>query len=219
MGNTAGTGKALINSTVPEGGLDERWLLEQHRQAWQGLAGLWDDPSSAKSIQAACDGASKTGYACIFEQGNLARIKRLGFPVLLILRKNGPTNLLLRGATAEGLLVGSGNEPQLVAQSEVEQLWLGDFIVVWPQAEGWPAEIRRGESGDAVDIVMEMAKLAEMPWRGSGMFDAGFEAWLMAFQRQHGLDPDGIVGPNTLLYLMAPTISNPRLILADSEGL
>jgi general secretion pathway protein A len=219
IGDTAGSNKALTKIAVPEGGLSEQWLLDEHRQSWKGLADLWDDPSGAKSIQAACDGASRTGYACIFEQGNFARIKRLGFPVLLILRKNEPTNLLLRGATAEGLLVGSDKEPLLVAQSEIERLWLGDFIVVWPQADDWPLEIRRGESGDAVDIVMEMARLAEKPWQGSGLFDAGFEAWLMAFQRQQGLDPDGIVGPNTLLYLMAPTISKPRLILADREGL
>jgi murein L,D-transpeptidase YcbB/YkuD len=45
----------------------------------------------------------------------------------------------------------------------------------------------------------------------------GFESWLMAFQRRHGLEADGIVGPNTLLYLMAPTIAQPRLIVDQDE--
>ena len=60
--------------------------------------------------------------------------------------------------------------------------------------------------------------MADPAWSGAGVFDSGFENWLMAFQRQHGLDADGIVGPNTLIYLMAPTINRPRLILAAAEG-
>jgi murein L,D-transpeptidase YcbB/YkuD len=49
------------------------------------------------------------------------------------------------------------------------------------------------------------------------VFDENFESWLMAFQRRNGLKADGIVGPNTLLYLMAPTISEPRLIIAADQ--
>jgi murein L,D-transpeptidase YcbB/YkuD len=61
---------------------------------------------------------------------------------------------------------------------------------------------------------MEMAAAADPAWQGGGVFDSGFESWLMTFQRRNGLKADGIVGPNTLIYLMAPTITQPRLILA-----
>ena len=64
---------------------------------------------------------------------------------------------------------------------------------------------------------MEMAGFAEPAWKGSGVFDAGFENWLLAFQRRHGLKADGVIGPNTLIYLMAPTITEPRLTLAEEE--
>jgi murein L,D-transpeptidase YcbB/YkuD len=40
----------------------------------------------------------------------------------------------------------------------------------------------------------------------------------MTFQRQHALAPDGIIGPKTLLYLMAPTIVEPRLSMAAQEN-
>lgn len=69
----------------------------------------------------------------------------------------------------------------------------------------------------AVDIIMEMASFAEPAWQGGGIFDEKFESWLMAFQRRKGLKADGIVGPNTLLYLMAPTITEPRLIIAEDQ--
>ena len=42
--------------------------------------------------------------------------------------------------------------------------------------------------------------------------------WLMTFQQSHGLEADGIIGPNTLIYLMAPTITEPRLILQSGEN-
>ena len=65
---------------------------------------------------------------------------------------------------------------------------------------------------------MRLAALAEPPWQGGGMFDAEFESWLLAFQRRNGLEADGIVGPNTLLHLMAPTIDEPQLVIQPEEG-
>jgi murein L,D-transpeptidase YcbB/YkuD len=118
----------------------------------------------------------------------------------------------------DGLLVGEEQSSIEVSRTALESRWLGEFIVPWPQAPDWPSQIRRGESGKAVDIIMEMASLAEPAWHGEGVFDQSFESWLMAFQRRHGLKDDGIVGPNTLLYLMAPTISKPRLIITAEDG-
>ena len=120
--------------------------------------------------------------------------------------------------TDESLLVGNEDSSIEASRAAIESRWLGEFIVPWPQAPDWPAQIQRGESGAAVDIVMEMATLAEPPWSGEAVFGLGFESWLMAFQKRHGLKSDGIVGPNTLLYLMAPTISQPRLTVSFEEG-
>ncbi len=195
------------------GDLDDEWLDAGHASAWQDLALIWGDPRDARLLRSACDGEHGVGYACLREQGSLARIQQIGLPVLLVLRRDGARHLILRGISGNGLLVGGGDPPQLVARSAVVQFWLGEFFVVWPQAPDWPVQIGRGESGSAVDIVMEMASLAATPWQGGGHFDGQFELWLMAFQHQHGLDADGIVGPNTLLQLMAPTIDNPRLIV------
>jgi peptidoglycan hydrolase-like protein with peptidoglycan-binding domain len=64
---------------------------------------------------------------------------------------------------------------------------------------------------------MEMAGFADPAWTGDGEFDEGFESWLRQFQRRNGLEADGIIGPNTLIHLMAPTISEPRLVM-PSEG-
>ena len=182
------------------------------------MADLWRDGQNANAIASACDGQVGTGYACIRERGNWSRIRNLGLPVLLILQGESPRMLLLQGITENTLLVGSGSDLLELLPGAVQSSWLGEYIVVWPQAPDWPLQIRRGESGAAVDIVMEMAGFAEPAWTGNGVFDAGFETWLLTFQRRHGLKADGIVGPNTLIYLMAPTITQPRLMLAAEES-
>jgi peptidoglycan hydrolase-like protein with peptidoglycan-binding domain len=199
--------------------LDPGWLDRQHQMAWRSLAGLWQDGDGAGAIQSACDGVLRTGYACSREQGNWSRIRQLGLPVVLVLRDDQPRLLVLRGFAGDEVLVGNEDEALSVTHDVIEQRWLGEYFVVWPQAPDWPVEIRRGESGAAVDIVMEMAGLAEPAWNGSGVFDERFEAWLMDFQRRNGLMADGIIGPRTLMYLVAPTIVEPRLVVAATGGL
>jgi general secretion pathway protein A len=206
-----------VASPQPAASLDPGWLERQHAGAWQTLAGLWGDADSAHAIQSACDGAARTGFACIRDHGNWSRIRQLGLPVLLVLHGENPRLLVLRGFGNGALLVGAGNQARSVTRDAVEAQWLGEYYVAWPQAPDWPAEIRRGESGAAVDIVMEMAELAEPAWGGGSEFDAEFEGWLTTFQRRNGLKADGIIGPATLIHLMAPTITEPRLV-QDSGG-
>jgi general secretion pathway protein A len=197
--------------------LDSAWLALQNRSAWDSIAALWDDPAGASAIRLACDGVARTGYSCVREYGNWSRIRKLGLPVILVL--NGQENQLVtfRGFSAGGLLLGT-EEPLEVAPEAIERQWFGAYMVTWPQAPDWPAEIRRGDSGAAVDIVVQLAALATPAWQGNREFDAGFESWLRTFQQSHGLKADGIVGPNTLIYLMAPTIMEPRLLTETGEN-
>ncbi len=197
--------------------LDPAWLDLQHLAAWRSLAGLWGDPQNSPLIQAACDGAQGTGFACLQESGNWSRIRHLGLPVILVLR-DGDTRLLpLRGFAGGDALVGSDGDSRVIARGDIEEKWLGDYLLAWPQAPDWPTVIQRGQSGPAVDIVMQMAAFAEPAWQGGGVFNAGFESWLEDFQRRNGLAADGIIGPITLIHLMAPTISDPRLVMDMEE--
>jgi hypothetical protein len=201
----------------PASVLEPAWLERQHAAAWPAMARLWRDADNAHAIRSACEGAERTGFACIRDHGNWSRIRQLGLPVLLVLQGEEPRLLVLRGFSAGALLVGADDQALSVTRDAVEAHWLGEYYVAWPQAPDWPAEIRRGESGAAVDIVMEMAELAEPAWSGGSEFDADFEGWVTTFQRRNGLKADGIIGPNTLIHLMAPTISEPRLV-QDSGG-
>ena len=193
--------------------LDSDWLLGQQSVIWQGLADIWHDAGSGMIIQAACDGDDNHGYACVRDQGSWSKIKRIGLPVVLVLQAEKPSYLLLRGVDEDRLLVGSPEQSLSVSRKQVESIWLGAYFVAWPQAPGWPAELERGDSGPAVATIMQMATRVAMPYHGGQVFDAAFELWLKDFQVRNGLQADGIVGRNTLLYLMTASIEEPKLLL------
>ena len=198
--------------------LTETWMADQHLLAYPGLAQLWRETDRAKDLLLACEGMAATGFACLTERGNWARVKNLGLPVILVLRFNGDKHVLLRGLDGDRILLGAGSNPQYYPREKIDELWMGKYIVAWPQSPGWPEQIRRDDQSAAVAIVMSMAAQAEPPWQGQKQFDLQFENWLKAFQRSHGLLDDGIVGPQTLLYLMAPTIVEPRLESENRAG-
>lgn len=187
-----------------------QWLQEQDGQVWRDLGAIWGAQQDAGLMQAICVNDIPGAYACLREQGSWGRIQRLGLPVLLILQADQRRLLLLRGMNGDQLLLGSDNRQ--LSRNDLEAYWLGEFYVLWPQAEGWPNQIKRDDSGLAVDIVMQLAAGVDTPYTGEPVFDEQFENWLKSFQLRHGLEADGIVGPNTLVYLMAPSIPDPRLL-------
>jgi len=199
-------------ASLPVGALDGDWLHNHQQDVWRGLAGMWNQPGAAFTIQAACNGDDSLGYACLRDQGNWSKISRLGLPVILVLQDETPAYLLLQGMEADRLLVGTREAAVTVSRDSVESRWLGTYLVAWPQAAGWPSYIGRGDSGPAVATIMEMANRVEGPYNGEQVFDAAFELWLKDFQARNGLKPDGIVGRNTLLHLMTASIDEPKLL-------
>jgi general secretion pathway protein A len=209
----------VINEPVEESidaeviaSLDKDWLEDHQQVVWQGLAEIWSQPGAEFTIQAACEGDSSLGYACLQDQGNWSKINRLGLPVVLVLQEETPSYLLLQGIDGNRLLVGAPQQLTTVSRESVETSWLGTYLVAWPQAAGWPPLIGRGDDGPAVATVMEMAALVDLPYHGDQEFDAAFELWLKSFQTRNGLEADGIVGRNTLLHLMTASIKEPRLL-------
>jgi len=207
------TANTVIATSDTQVSLDSGWLDSHQSQVWHGLAQIWLDADSGMAVQASCDGDNGRGYACLRDQGSWSKIKRIGLPVVLVLHGENPSYLLLRGVDEKRLLVGAPDNSLSVSKDSVDARWLGTYFVAWPQAPEWPAEVHRGDSGPAVTTIMEMASRVEVPYYGGQMFDAAFELWLKGFQIRNGLQADGIVGRNTLLYLMTASIEEPSLLL------
>ena len=198
--------------------LDENWLAIQGQAAWQGLASLWNEPRGGEPVRLACEQGSYAGWACLKGNGSLARIRQLGLPVILQLQGASVEKLVLQGINGDRLLAGAPGTAITVSRKAIENQWFGAYMVAWPQADSWPREIERGDSGAAVGTVLELAALADSPYNGRREFEAEFENWLLKFQSRYGLEPDGIVGPQTLLYLIRPSIGEPGLMTDWDEG-
>ena len=192
--------------------LDTDWLAAHQQAVWQGMADVWRHPGAAFSIQAACNGDNSRGYACLNDQGSWSKIRRLGLPVVLVLQGQIPTWLLLQGIDGDRVLIGAEGDLQTVSKESVELLWLGSYLVAWPQASEWPAVVKRGDDGSAVSTIMEMATRVDVPYHGEQTFGADFEGWLKSYQIRNGLESDGIVGRKTLLYLMSASIDDPQIL-------
>ena len=207
---SGGMGRS-VSGAVVAGALDQDWLDLQNSRAWGALESLWNKRGGGEAVRRACEERRATGFACVQDKGSWSRINRLGLPVILVLQQPDRRHVVLSGMDQQHVLLGAREDQRLVPRERVEAVWMGEYFVAWPQPIDWPGEIRRGDSGRAVDIVLEMATMADEPWQQGTAFNASFESWLLTFQRQHGLVADGIIGPQTLLYLMAPTITEPRL--------
>lgn len=150
---------------------------------------------------------------CLRAAGNLRRLERLRLPVLLSLPDAaGPRLLLWRGG-AEPVRLEVGKRSFLVPAAALEQHWLGEFVAIYRMPEQQLAV-----EGNAA----ERARLAALLGRALGepvpvVVPALREA-LQRFQLAHGLEPDGVVGPWTVLALVGYLEGAPTLAAVTATG-
>ncbi len=178
--------------------------------AWRALATLWGvslgpgDPCSVAPAQ---------GLHCFRSRGGLAEIRQLDRPGIVRL-------VDARGRAAHALLAAFGDGQATLAAAGIEttvpltdlaRVWRGDFATFWRTPPGY----REGEvaSSTGAGSAWLAQRLAEVDHQSAlaGGGDA-LRARIAAFQLQHGLTPDGLAGPLTLMALGRATRSDePRL--------
>ena len=185
--------------------------------AWTHLLGLWRaDPAQVDVREAArCPASIAPGLSCLRGSGNLAKLRTLGRPVLVVLHPGGRRTLaLLLALDADGARLDLGTRAITVPYATLEQAWLGQYLVVWREPVFLPETVRRGEAGAAVDWVQaQLARFDTLRPAASGpyLYDETMEARVRQVQSGFGLVPDGIVGPETALALASRDPGGPRL--------
>jgi general secretion pathway protein A len=99
-------------------------------------------------------------------------------------------------------------------RARLERQWLGEFHVVWRAPAFISGNLRRGDAGAAVDwLVARLVAAGHLsdPADGPQLFDSALEQAVRRLQQAHGLMPDGIVGPETLLAASSHGSNGPRL--------
>jgi general secretion pathway protein A len=188
--------------------------------AWTALAQRWGLPLPPQADP--CSVAAQRGLQCYrTSSGSLSLVRLIDRPVLLTLRRPGqPAALAALVALEEqqAVLMVDG-QPRHVALAELAGAWRGEFVTFWRVPPGY------AERADNSTPLREWlaARLAPAS-PSSAAASAPAPAWpelnrqVQAFQASQGLQPDGLIGPITLMQVnRAAGIAEPRLGLAPNH--
>lgn len=185
--------------------------------AWGQLLGLWTvRASEATAAQAAaCPPVLAPGLFCHRGQASLDKLVALGRPVLLRLRGPGGEDwAVLLGADALRVRLWLGGGRFDTDRLALDRAWRGDYLAIFRGPAFVLPPIAPGSSGPAVDWVHDRLRdrtgLAT-PDAGPAVLDAAALAAVRQLQAMHGLNTDGLVGPETLLALSAGDDEGPSL--------
>lgn len=191
----------------------------QESDAWAALAQRWGLPLPADVDP--CTAAAQRGLQCYrSSSGSLSLIRLIDRPVLLTLQRPGqpPALAALVGLDGQQATLLVDGKPRRVALPELAGAWRGEFSTFWRMPPGYA---NRGDNmGPLRNWLAE--QLARVPGIAAPASAASTPPGLneltrqvQAFQASQGLQPDGRVGPITLMQInRAAGVAEPRLDVA-----
>ena len=197
-------------------------LRTDEASAFTALYARWGlDHAAAKGAQV-CDGGRDDGLRCLARAGSWTKLRRYDLPAVLELvsATRGRQYALVTGFDEQTVSLEIGGRPVTVPVSEVDPLWEGVFILVWRPPTLSTAPIAPGMRAKDVEWLRD--RLAAVDGVADGapdrrLYDSALKERVIGFQRSRALDPDGLVGEETLAQLMVaanepgvPRLSRPR---------
>ncbi|MCG7897780.1 MAG: AAA family ATPase [Candidatus Thiodiazotropha weberae] len=173
--------------------------------SYQKLFQVWDASINLNTASHPCQQAPEYGLRCLSEFADWATLLRLNRPLLIRLKQDVQERLLfLTHVDDEWLLVDTGESKGVVKLDQLKRFWRGGFVMLWKPHAGL-ALIGQGSTGEAVTWLRNRLTLVDgvelVLVEGLDRFDTALKSRLEAFQRQNGLDADGVAGQQTQVYL------------------
>jgi general secretion pathway protein A len=186
--------------------------------AWTRLLSLWMLRAEEADVRTAarCPLVLGPGVFCLRGTGSLTKLATLRRPVILRLSEDGREAwAVLLGIDEDSVRLAIGGDTFDTGWHALERAWLGEYYAIWRAPAFMAGTFRRGDSGPAVEWLerrLADARGEERPeLAGPAIYDAQMEAEVRSLQAAHGLIPDGVVGPETLLALSSHVAGGPRL--------
>jgi general secretion pathway protein A len=212
MAATAAAAAAATTPTKPSsvpGGIEAAFSpgAADETSAWRALARLW---GASLGPGDPCTTAAAQALLCFRSRGGLAEVRQLDRPgiVRLVDARGRVAHALLTAFNGEQATLNLGGAETTVPLAELARVWRGEFATFWRGPPGY-------REGDIAGTATGGAWLAQRLTAADGQGTAGKDALrsrVATFQLAHGLTPDGVAGPLTLMQLgRASGTDEPRL--------
>jgi general secretion pathway protein A len=221
--SAAGASAASADATVgerfddPEMLLAAAWPLEA--PAWRALAMAWAAPLGEGDACGAA--AAAAGLACFRTRGGLAAVRQRDRPGLALLRQRDerPVVALLVALDERGATLQTQGRHWRLSLAGLATVWRGEFATFWRTPPGW-VEQAPGAGANALPARTRAWITERLTETAAGSPVAPLRERIWAFQVAHGLPPDGLAGPVTLMRLQrgAPGSGSEPLLSTVSGG-
>ena len=195
----------LLADVEPSAGISS--LLQVWNVAYDSAAG------------SACNQAEAAGLSCYYQRGSWNGIRQLDRPVVLTLTDSSAVSyqsaLVGLSENAAELLIGG--DRHWFPITEVSEMWFGQFMLIWRPPNGVAEAIVPGTQNENVRWLRQSLAALDDSYQPQAaendFFDPELEQRLMAFQRRHRLDPDGLAGQKTQIIInsLLAADDTPRL--------
>jgi len=175
--------------------------------AYSAIAARWGRQYERRPGEQPCDAIRRSGLACLARHGTWNLVRRFDVPVVLELASPSGLRFVAVVSADEGhATVQAGGRIETIALDRLEREWDGSFVLLWHPPRAGIEPIGRGATaGDVAWLRERLAVVDGQPAaaRTPARYDDALAAQLTAFQRAHGLHPDGVAGEETLARLTA----------------
>jgi general secretion pathway protein A len=211
-------------SLAPEGWIPNAPAASSEAEAFRALFERWNVESlPAGAQETPCKMAEKLGFRCLTAQGTLQDLARLNHPAVLKLFDSGDQPFLAALVGIQGprvTLIAAGVTHE-IDQAELQKRWRGDYTLLWRPPPQYRGQLQIGDKGQGIAWVrLQLSILqgkSEIP-AGEAVYDEAMVDELKRFQKEQGLEPDGLAGPLTLIRLNALTGLDVPLLTPIQQG-
>lgn len=179
--------------------------LPQQSVGMSRLLRLWGVFGAKAGVR--CRSMHMGDLYCLHGHTNFAQLERFDRPALLELQKGGQQRqVLLVHLDQHSAKLVFPRQTVVWPRSALASVWNGKYKLVW-RLQSSTRQIGSGSIGNAVVWLRRRLMLASgadpdaYVGRPSSIFDDQLESDLRRFQITHGLKPDGLAGPRTMIML------------------
>lgn len=181
-------------------------MLMNEPSGMRELLALWgQEPKEPNSREDPCSYALTQGLRCRKSSGGWKKIGRYNRPVLIELGKGqGRGYALVTGLGSQYAALSKGGVSAEIPLLTITPRWDGGFLFLWKTPPGGDILIGPGSTGAEVHwLYNTLSRIngSETESTFVDRFDPALGESVQHFQRQRGLEPDGLAGPETIIEL------------------